>query len=91
MNSISKLDYCLDRSAGASLLPYGLNTLSDPESKHFEEHLLSCPTCANELAKVSLHLKAISIQRLVLVQHFHITGRTFEQMMQQLVVNASDA
>jgi hypothetical protein len=81
-------DICTDRRQGSLLLPYGLQTLPEVESARFEEHLLRCPACILEIDRVAPYLRTLHIQRMVLVQHFHSTGRSFEECVSKLLAHA---
>lgn len=84
-------DFCIDRRVGSLLLPYGLHTLSDAELSRFEEHLLRCPACHNELWAAAPFLHILYLQRIMLVEHFHATGRSFEECMGRLAAQVDHA
>lgn len=79
---------CIDRRVGCLLLPYGLHTLSDRDLNRFEEHLLRCHACHDELWAAAPFLHTLYLQRLMLVEHFRATGRSFEECMSRLLEHA---
>ncbi|MBK6910990.1 MAG: hypothetical protein IPH10_08720 [bacterium] len=88
MTASEQQHFCMDRRVGCLLLPYGLHTLSDAELTRFEEHLLRCHACQEEIWAAAPYLNVLYLQRLMLVEHFHAAGRSFEECMAHLQMAA---
>jgi tetratricopeptide (TPR) repeat protein len=63
VNDLESASACTDIAAGALLLPYALGTLDAAEMERFEEHLLHCASCRDELQAASGRLRELRAQR----------------------------
>ncbi|HEY3296110.1 MAG TPA: zf-HC2 domain-containing protein [bacterium] len=59
---------CTDLSLGSLLLPYALGTLDEPSAQRFEDHVLTCTACRDELTQAAKSLQTLSANRMTIVQ-----------------------
>jgi len=63
MKSDTESSKCIDEAAGSALLHYAMGSLAEAARQEFEEHLIACPACQNELREHEAALSALSNNR----------------------------
>jgi len=76
---------CTNSSAGALLTQYALNLLNEEDRCRFEEHVMSCESCRQELLEFDPMLGAIGARREQVVNALHEQGISFESLKAELL------
>ena len=76
---------CNDPQLGALLISYALGTLNDAAAEKFEQHLLHCSSCQQELSEATPILETLAASREQLVQRAHEEQEDFESQYNRLI------
>jgi TolA-binding protein len=75
---------CTNPSLGVLLVSYSLGTLSEQDAESFEDHLLNCQACRNEMQQSLDELQTLSQNRPAVLSQLHQQGQGFETALAQL-------
>jgi tetratricopeptide (TPR) repeat protein len=76
---------CVQPDDGSLLTQYMLNLLNDEDRGRFEEHVMSCESCWQELSEADPKLCTIGVHRKQLLETLHQEGISFEGLREELL------
>jgi hypothetical protein len=78
---------CTNEELGRLMTRYEAGQLSDEERDRFEEHLLDCDFCFQELKQMAPFMSAIQRHRVALIDSLHRDGISFESLKEDLLAS----